>query len=197
VAGNASRAWEALGNPRECPTFPSHYHVAHSNVIVEVDKQNGVVVYGKRLGRILLTHLHSYATPFICYDVGDLGRLAETYRCGHDGPTISNILGRAKDPVKHADRRLGVFFIRFRELMNVADFAEYRVRQISFDTIILEIAGCDKLADDQHDSFIRLIRSHAGCDFTVDVRTVKEIDGGKMSSEASPQTDKWYKIPCT
>ena len=109
----------------ECPTFPSHYHVAHSNVIVEVDKQNGVVVYGKRLGRILLTHLHSYATPFIRYDVGDLGRLAETCGCGHDGPTISNILGRAKDLVKHADGRLGVFFIRSRELMNVSGL--YRI----------------------------------------------------------------------
>jgi phenylacetate-CoA ligase len=60
----------------ECETYPSHYHIAHSNVIVEVDKQNGVTVGGKRLGRILLTHLHSYATPFIRYDVGDLGKLA-------------------------------------------------------------------------------------------------------------------------
>jgi phenylacetate-CoA ligase len=101
----------------ECQTYPSHYHVAHSNVIVEVDKQNGVTVEGKLLGRILLTHLHSYATPFIRYDVGDLGRLADTCKCGHDGPTISNILGRAKDLLKHPDGRLKVFFIRAKELM--------------------------------------------------------------------------------
>jgi phenylacetate-CoA ligase len=162
-----------------CETYPSHYHVAHSNVIVEVDKQSGVTVGGKRLGRILLTHLHSYATPFIRYDVGDLGRLADTCRCGHDGPTVSNILGRAKDLIKHSDGRLGVFFIRAKELKKVADFTEFRNRQTSLDTIVLDLAECDKLTDDQHASFIELINNHAGYDFTVDVRTVKEIDWGQ------------------
>jgi phenylacetate-CoA ligase len=126
-----------------------------------------------------LTHLHSYATPFIRYDVGDLGRLADTCRCGHDGPTISNILGRAKDLVKHADGRLGVFFIRAKELKKVADFTEYRIRQTSLDTIVLDLAGCDTLTDDQHECFINLIKNHAGSDFTVDVKTVKTIDWGQ------------------
>jgi phenylacetate-CoA ligase len=163
----------------ECEMYPFHYHVAHSNVIVEVDKQSGVTVEGKRLGRILLTHLHSYSTPFIRYDVGDLGRLADTCRCGHDGPTVSNILGRAKDLIKHSDGRLGVFFIRAKELKKVADFTEYRIRQTSLDTIVLDVAGCDKLTEDQHTCFIELIKNHAGYDFTVDVRTVKEIDWGQ------------------
>jgi phenylacetate-CoA ligase len=163
----------------ECETYPSHYHVAHSNVIVEVDRRGGVTVGGKLLGRILLTHLHSYATPFIRYDVGDLGKLTDTCRCGHDGPTISNILGRAKDLIKHSDGRLGVFFIRAKELMKVAQFTEYRIRQTSLDTIVLDLAGCEKLTEDQHKSFVELIKNHADYDFTVDVRTVKEIDWGQ------------------
>jgi phenylacetate-CoA ligase len=71
------------------------------------------------------------------------------------------------------------FFIRGKELMKVADFTEYRIRQTSLDTIVLEIAGRDKLTDDQHKSFIELINNHPGHDFTVDVRAVKEIDWGQ------------------
>jgi phenylacetate-CoA ligase len=163
----------------ECHRYPSHYHVAHSNVIVEVDKVNNVAIGGRALGRILITHMHSYATPFIRYDVGDLGALTDACRCGHDGPTISNILGRAKNIVKHPDGKLTVFNIRAKDLMKLAKFNEYRVRQVTSRKIILEIGGCDNLTEDQRESFVELIRNHAGGDFNIDVIAVNEIDWGR------------------
>src|SRR5208282_1529857 len=80
----------------ECKDCPETFHVAHSNVIVEVDNRDSVVVGSKRLGRVLVTHLHSYATPFVRYDIGDLATLSEGCGCGHEGPVLSNILGRKK-----------------------------------------------------------------------------------------------------
>jgi phenylacetate-CoA ligase len=163
----------------ECHHYPAHYHVAHSNVIVEVDKYSNVVIGRHTLGRILVTHLHSYATPFIRYDVGDLGVLTDACRCGHDGPTISNIVGRAKNIVKHADGRLTLFNIRAKDVMKLVKFDEYRVRQTAPNKMILEIGGCDNLTEDQRKSFVELIRNHAGGDFNVDVIAVKEIDWGR------------------
>jgi phenylacetate-CoA ligase len=162
----------------ECEVFPSHYHVAHSNVVIEVDN-SGVAIADKTLGRILLTHLHSYATPFIRYDVGDLGALADTCKCGHDGPTLSNIMGRSKDLIKHSDGRLTRFHVRASEMTKVADLDEYRIRQTTPNTLILEIAGCNALSEDQHNYFVQLLNGHAGGDFNVDVRVVKEIDWGQ------------------
>ena len=78
----------------ECKDCPENFHVAQSNVIVEVDNRDSVVVDGNRLGRVLVTHLHSYATPFIRYDIGDFATLSETCECGHDGQALSNICGR-------------------------------------------------------------------------------------------------------
>jgi phenylacetate-coenzyme A ligase PaaK-like adenylate-forming protein len=49
---------------------------ATNNVVVEVESVNSIKVGNKKLGRVLLTHLHSYATPFIRYDVGDLASLS-------------------------------------------------------------------------------------------------------------------------
>src|SRR5262249_35653340 len=48
----------------KCKDCPENFHVAQSNVIVEVDNRESVVVDGNRLGRVLVTHLHSYATSF-------------------------------------------------------------------------------------------------------------------------------------
>jgi phenylacetate-CoA ligase len=162
----------------ECHHYPAHYHVAHSNVIVEVDKYDNVAIGGHALGRIIITHLHSYATPFIRYDIGDLGALTDACRCGHDGPTISNIVGRAKNIVRHPDGRLTIFNMRAKDVMKLAKFDEYRVRQATSNRIILEIGGCDNLTEDQHESFVELIRNHAGGDFNVDVIAVREIDWG-------------------
>jgi phenylacetate-CoA ligase len=163
----------------ECKAYPSRYHIAHSNIVVEIDKGSCVSIDDKVLGRILLTHLHSYATPFIRYDVGDFGALADTCKCGHDGPTLSNIVGRSKALIKHSDGRLTRFHVRASEMTKVGYLKEYRIRQTALKTLILEIAGCDALNEDQHNYFVQLLNNHAGGDFNVDVRVVREIDWGQ------------------
>ena len=59
----------------ECEKIHGNYHVATSNVIIEVSKAAHINLGNKRLGRLLVTHLHSYATPFIRYNVGDVSSL--------------------------------------------------------------------------------------------------------------------------
>jgi phenylacetate-CoA ligase len=162
----------------ECAIFHNQYHVAQSNVCVEADKTVNVAVGDLNVSRILVTHLHSYATPFIRYDVGDLGVISDTCRCGHDGPTISNVIGRNKSLVKHADGKLTQFRIDSRDIINLAQFREYRIRQTTLDTIVLELSGCDDLTEHQRNSLIELIGHHAGSDFAIDVRNVKDIDWG-------------------
>jgi phenylacetate-CoA ligase len=124
--------------------------------------------------------LHSYATPFIRYDVGDLGALADCCKCGHDGPVISNVVGRTKDLVKHADGRLTPFLhLREGDMIRCAKVDEFRVRQTTINDIVLELSGCGNLTKDQHAYFTELIKKHAGVDFNVDIRIVKEIDWGQ------------------
>jgi phenylacetate-CoA ligase len=63
--------------------------------------------------------------------------------------------------------------------MKLTDFDEYRIRQTALDTIVLELGGRGTLTEDQQDSLVELVRSHAGADFVVDVRAVEEIDWGQ------------------
>ena len=162
----------------ECEKVAESFHVATSNVIVEIDRQGMARLNGKRCGRVLVTALHSYATPFIRYDVGDIASLDEGCACGHDGPVLSNIYGRDKALLKHADGRVSVFFPRGPEFTAIAKFKEYRIRQVAFDKLIVEIGGRESLTDQERSGLDDLIRAHAGPGFHVEIKPVAEIDWG-------------------
>lgn len=162
----------------ECEMVPGSYHVATSNVIVEVIPDESIQLMDKRAGRVLVTHLHSYATPFIRYDIGDVATLDKVCSCGHDGPALSNIYGRTKTLLKHADGRVSYFFPRSKDLAAIAKFDEYRVRQTDIKNIVVEIGGRDSLTPEETAAFIKLIKLHAGDEFDVKVKAVAQIDWG-------------------
>jgi phenylacetate-coenzyme A ligase PaaK-like adenylate-forming protein len=163
----------------ECERHPGRYHVATSNVVVEVDPDDDIRIGEARVGKVLLTHLQSYATPFIRYDVGDLATLEDRCPCGRDGPTLSNVVGRSKTLLKHRDGHLSQFFVRAREMMAIAPFDEFRVRQTAEAKLVVEIGGRESLSAAETAAFIRLMKSHAGDDFDVEVRPVAAIDWGE------------------
>jgi phenylacetate-coenzyme A ligase PaaK-like adenylate-forming protein len=161
----------------ECVDFPGTYHVAQSNVIVETDGSNGVIVGASRLGKVLVTHLHSYATPFVRYDIGDVATLSQVCRCGHDGPVLSNIYGRKKRLLKHADGSVAPFLIKSENMLKIVKCDEFRIRQTTLDTIEVQIGGIDRLSDDQITSLKTLFREHAG-EFQLRISATKTIDWG-------------------
>src|SRR6201999_3997218 len=105
---------------QECRTTHGFYHVCTSNVIVEIDTIEALDLGGEAAGRVLVTHLHSYATPFIRYDVGDIASLQASCPCGHQGPVLTNIYGRTKQLLKHADGRLAPFYVPGSEMLGIA-----------------------------------------------------------------------------
>src|SRR5262249_6939467 len=113
----------------ECRDYPGTFHVAESNVIIEIDHRNSLVVGGTKLGKVLVTHLHSYATPFVRYDIGDFATLSERCQCGHDGPVLSNIYGQKKRLLKRADGSIVPFSMKAGNILNVVKCDEYRIRQ--------------------------------------------------------------------
>ena len=165
----------------ECEKNPDVYHLATSNVIVEVIADSSVRGVAPDLGRVLVTHLHSYATPFIRYDIGDVATFGASCPCGHDGPVLSNVYGRAKALLKHPDGRVSIFFPRGKELAAIAKFDEFRIRQTDLNRIVLELGGRGALTEDETSAFVRLIRQHAGGDFVVEVTAVAAIDWGQNS----------------
>ncbi len=162
----------------ECKDCPKVFHIAQSNVIIEIDNRDGVVVGGSKLGRVLVTHLHSYATPFVRYDIGDFAVLSEVCGCGHDGPVLTNIYGRKKRLLKRADGSVAPFLVTARYMLNIVKCDEYRIRQTGLNTIEVEIGGVGELSANQIDSLKSLFKERAGDEFQVRINSVRNIDWG-------------------
>jgi hypothetical protein len=162
----------------ECRHCPGAFHIAESNVIIECDTQNAVWVCGKTLGRLLVSHLHSYATPFIRYDIGDFASLSEKCACGHDGPVLTNIYGRKKRLLKRTDGSVIPFSVTARNVLGIVKCEEYRIIQTGLNVIEVEIGGIDLLTAHQMASLEALIKERAGDEFQVRVNAVKSVQWG-------------------
>jgi phenylacetate-coenzyme A ligase PaaK-like adenylate-forming protein len=160
----------------ECSKNQGYFHVAHTNVIVELDNDVTVSFNGASLGRLLVTHLHSYATPLIRYDIGDFAHLEKQCRCGHDGPTISNIYGRGKHFVRRPDGKLLPFYLSTRTALEAVAFKECRVRQVEIGTITVEIGGRENITADEEAKLRKLIIKATDPAFNIKIVPVKEID---------------------
>lgn len=160
----------------ECEHIPGNYHVATSNVIVEVDSGQCYRLGPHRLGRVLVTHLHSYATPFIRYDIGDLASLASECACGHLGPTLSSVYGRGKNLLMHRDGTISPFYFGALLIAKLPEFNDYRIKQTDVETLVVEIGGRTDLNPDEQDAIINLIKKQAGNEFQVEVRAVSKIE---------------------
>ncbi len=165
----------------ECSKYQGSFHVTHTNVIVERDKELTASFNGVTVGRLLITHLHSYATPIIRYDIGDFGQLEEQCPCGHDGPTISNIFGRGKHFLRRPDGKLLPFYVSTRMLLEAVSFNECRVRQAEIGTITIEIGGRTSITTDEETRLKSLILKATDPAFKVEIKAVEKIDWGENS----------------
>jgi phenylacetate-coenzyme A ligase PaaK-like adenylate-forming protein len=160
----------------ECTTHEGYYHVAHSNVIVECDEKLTTTFDGEVVGRLLITHLQSYATPLIRYDIGDFGKLHNQCLCGHNGPTISHIYGRGKHFLRHPDGRYLPFYLSTRILREAVEFKECRFRQEMTDTITVQIGGREALSQTEEEKLRAIIIAVTDPVFKVVIKPVREID---------------------
>jgi len=160
----------------ECEHVPGNYHVATSNVVVEVDSGESCQLGPHKLGRVLVTHLHSYATPFIRYDIGDLASLAPECACGHAGPTLANLYGRGRNLLQHRDGTVSPFYLGAALIATLPQFKDYRIRQTGPGMLVVEIGGRTGLNPDEQAAILALVRKQAGDDFQVELKVVPEID---------------------
>jgi len=161
----------------ECNVYPGLFHIATSNVVVECDGPLQQID-GHQVGKLLITHLHSYATPFIRYEVGDLGSLGSECRCGHRGPVISHLQGRISAFLRRRDGKLFSFFLAARHVDEVMPVKEWRVRQTALDKLIVEIVPLGEVTEKGILGLSNLIRSRSGPEFGIEVKVVDSIDWG-------------------
>ncbi|MGQ9661192.1 MAG: phenylacetate--CoA ligase family protein [Kiritimatiellia bacterium] len=122
-------------------------HLSADNLYVEVVDEDGQQLPAGEVGRIVVTDLRNAATPFIRYEIGDLGRMAsrdEPCPCGLPFPRLLSVEGRSQEFIllPNGDRLTALFI---PHLMKEFPWVEgYQIAQLSPSEIEIRlIANCD------------------------------------------------------
>lgn len=120
------RALSYYGNAERCGFIAEcergMFHVRQEHSYLEILDENGNPVGPGMAGRIIGTGLGNLATPFIRYDVGDIGVLSSKTKCecGRVGPLLDSIVGRVEDYILTPDGRfVGRLDHLFKDARNV------------------------------------------------------------------------------
>jgi len=116
------------------------YHIHAETILLEIVDKNGLQLPPGEMGRVLVTDLSNLSFPFIRYEIGDVGVLAEPRQCscGVTLPKLKSIEGRITDIVVLKDRQ--IITLNFNNLMSdVEGIDQYQVVQQTMDNVVVKI----------------------------------------------------------
>lgn len=123
----------------EC-RYHNGYHINEDTLKLEIVDGSGKTKAPGETGRVILTDYYNYAFPFIRYEIGDVGALADPKGCpcGVRLPKLEKLEGRIADMIVLPDRMLTApnFTNIFRPLEGVE---EYQILQSSASDIVVNI----------------------------------------------------------
>jgi phenylacetate-CoA ligase len=92
-----------------------------------------------RMGDVISTSLHNYATPLIRYHSEDLAQWHGYLNPDIPYPVVELIGGRGKDVLLARDGFTIPFFLAYIDKMNFKKLKKYQMEQVSLDEIILRV----------------------------------------------------------
>lgn len=161
----------------QCPVH-EHYHVQSENVLLEILDESDRPCPPGSAGRVVVTALHNFATPFIRYDLGDYAALGAACDCGRGLPVLERILGRARNMAVLPD---GDHFwprIRAAEWGEIADVRRFRLVQVNLHDMRLDVVSPAPLDAAQIRALGEHVQIRLGHPFAVRVNQVDAIEPG-------------------
>ncbi|MEZ6091590.1 MAG: hypothetical protein R3C05_26965 [Pirellulaceae bacterium] len=170
------------------------YHVHAENVIVEVlDEHDRPCVEGQT-GRIVLTTLHNFATPFIRYDIHDWATVgARNCPCGRGLPLLSEIFGRRRPMFRLPDGSEKSSSPLAQQLRKVGGFLQFQVEQSHRDRVVLRVVPDNRWSPARRETLQSTLDRFFGPSVHCEINCVQVIEssqGQKLQSTiVSPSVD--------
>lgn len=170
----------------QCPKH-DHLHVQSEAVRLEIVDEAGDPCAPGQRGRVVITSLANFATPFIRYDIGDIAEFGPPCPCGRGLPVLREVHGRTRSRLllpNGEDRmpRLGDMKMG-REFGETAGLRQIKCIQHSVDKLELQLVVGRPLTAAEQSRVIEILLEHIGHPFQVELTFPTEIArgaGGKL-----------------
>ena len=160
----------------QCPHSEAHYHVASSNVAVEILDDGGRACPPDTIGRVIVTGLHNHASPVVRYELNDLAAWQPRCACGRAAPVLTNLLGRKRFLVRLPSGERAALRLGAKEWLEVAPVREHRLVQVSENVLHVELVLDRPLTEAERRGVVAMLSREISPDLTYEIRQVERID---------------------
>jgi phenylacetate-CoA ligase len=162
----------------QCPRSDEHYHLASSNVVVEILDDGGQPCAPGVIGRVVVTGLHTFPSPAIRYELNDLAAWLPACACGRRAPVLARLLGRKRFLIRlpSGDRTLPR--IAARHWLAIAPVREYRLVQVSETVLHAEIVLDRPATDEERQAFVAMLQQEISPELTYEIHQLERIAWG-------------------
>jgi phenylacetate-CoA ligase len=169
------------------------YHVASDNLYVEVVRDDGSQAAPGETGRILVTDLRNAANPFIRYEIGDLGAMAQPdYRCkcGLPFPVLARVDGRAQERIQLPDGS-SMTALFMPHIMKEFKWVEgYQIVQKRVDEMRVNIISACNLSEELTKPIREKLRERAGPGMSIEFARVETLEKSRSGKTPIVVTGK-------
>ena len=158
----------------QCPDH-AHYHVQAENIYAEVLDGGDRPVKPGRVGRMVVTDLHNFASPLIRYEIGDYAEVGERCPCGRGLPVLNRIQGRTRNMLTLPDG--GQVWPRFSlsRVRKIAPVNQFRLIQRSLEDIQVDLVVGRPLTKPEENKLRETISDSLGHPFRMEFNYMDEI----------------------
>ncbi len=151
------------------------YHINCDSLVLELIKDGRVVPPGE-MGKIVCTSLHSFAMPFIRYDIGDVGILSdEKCPCGRGLPLLKSIEGRTDDLFVLPGGKLYTASALAENMGVIPGISQFRIIQESLRCVTVQIAPDKNFSEETIKQIKGQLLKLIGTNFDIKVEVVDTI----------------------
>ncbi len=159
----------------QCPR--GRMHVTTEHVVMEIVGPDGQVMPTGESGEIVITNLDNYATPFIRYRTGDIGRLlGEECPCGRGLEVMDVVAGRRTDHLVAADGTLRHALSLIYLLRDTRGIDQFQIRQRRDRSIDVRVVAPEGFEHQTRMKVLRGIRDCLGESLDAELRVVDSIE---------------------
>ena len=172
-----SREFMSVG--MECDRHAG-YHIHTDNLVVEVVDASGRPLRPGEEGRIVVTDFHNAATPFIRYEIGDMGVMGpdEPCACGKPFPRLASVDGRLQDMIYTPRGPITGLYITYTMRQFESWIDGYQVVQSARNRILIRLLTGASLTAERLAPVTALLREKLG-DMTIDYERVDALSRRK------------------
>lgn len=156
----------------------THYHTMAETHLVEIVKDDGSAAGPGEVGRVVVTALHGFATPFIRYALGDYAEAGAPRGDGITLPVIERIIGRTRNmAVRPNGERYWPAF-HGRELCDLAPVSQVQLVQHSPDRIELRFVASREPEARECDAMAQHLATTLGAGYAFEFTRLADIERG-------------------